>query len=43
MYLWKLRARFERHPATGELEGVGLKHFPDVEARDHRGARLSAP
>jgi len=21
---------FARHPATGEIEGVGIKHFPDL-------------
>src|SRR3990170_4398716 len=46
-YLQRLLPRFERHPATGELEGVGLKRFPDPAggerapgetrvARDHR-------
>jgi hypothetical protein len=28
-YLRKLLPRFARHPATGELEGVGLKRFPE--------------
>ena len=29
-YLRKLLPRFATHPATGELEGVGLKRFPEV-------------
>ena len=29
-YLRKLLPRFARHPATGELEGVGIKRFPEV-------------
>jgi len=29
-YLKKLLPRFAHHPATGELEGVGIKRFPDV-------------
>jgi len=29
-YLKKLLPRFARHPATGELDGVGIKRFPDV-------------
>ena len=28
-YLKKLLPRFATHPATGELEGVGIKHFPE--------------
>jgi Protein of unknown function (DUF3800) len=28
-----LLPRFARHPATGELEGVGLKRFPEAEQR----------
>ena len=28
-YLRKLLPRFATHPATGELEGVGIKHFPE--------------
>jgi hypothetical protein len=39
-YLRALLPRFERHPATGELEGVGIKHFPDLEAREHGRGRL---
>jgi hypothetical protein len=33
-YFKKLLPRFARHPATGELDGVGLKRFPEVEPRD---------
>jgi Protein of unknown function (DUF3800) len=29
-YLRKLLPRFATHPATGELDGVGLKRFPEV-------------
>jgi hypothetical protein len=29
-YLKKLLPRFATHPATGELDGVGIKRFPDV-------------
>jgi hypothetical protein len=43
MYFRKLEPRFERHPATRELEGVGLKRFPDVEPRERRRHRLFAP
>lgn len=39
-YLRALLPRFERHPATGELEGVGIKRFPDREAREHGRGRL---
>lgn len=28
-YLKKLLPRFARHPATGELDGVGIKRFPE--------------
>ena len=38
-YLKKLLPRFATHPATGELEGVGLKHFPEP-ARDRPPHRL---
>jgi hypothetical protein len=30
-YLKKLLPRFARHTVTGELEGVGLKRFPEAE------------
>ena len=43
MYFRKLEPRFARHPATGELEGVGLKHFPELEPREHGQHRLFAP
>jgi hypothetical protein len=33
-YVKKLLPRFARHPATGELDGVGLKRFPEAEPRD---------
>ena len=29
-YLKKLLPRFATHPATGELDGVGIKRFPEV-------------
>jgi Protein of unknown function (DUF3800) len=32
-YFKKLLPRFARHPATGELAGVGLKRFPEAEPR----------
>ncbi len=32
-YSRKLEPRFGRHPVTGELDGVGLKRFPDREER----------
>ena len=34
-YLKKLLPRFAVHPATGELEGVGLKRFPEQVPREH--------
>jgi Protein of unknown function (DUF3800) len=37
-YVKKLAPRFARHPATGELEGVGLKRFPEAEPHE-RGHR----
>jgi hypothetical protein len=39
-YLKKLLPRFAVHPATGEVEGVGLKHFPDRVPREHGRHRL---
>jgi hypothetical protein len=39
-YLKKLLPRFAVHPATGELEGVGLKRFPDQVPREHGRHRL---
>jgi hypothetical protein len=32
-YFKRLLPRFARHPATGELAGVGLKRFPEPEPR----------
>ena len=32
-YLKKLLPRFARHPATGDLDGVGLKRFPEQVPR----------
>jgi hypothetical protein len=37
-YVKKLAPRFARHSATGELEGVGLKRFPEAEPHE-RGHR----
>ena len=39
-YLRKLLTRFAKHPATGELEGVGLKRFPEQAPREHGTNRL---
>ncbi len=39
-YLRKLLPRFARHPASGELEGVGLKRFPEQGARARARKRL---
>ena len=39
-YLKKLLPRFAVHPATGELEGVGLKRFPELVPREHGRHRL---
>jgi hypothetical protein len=39
-YFKKLLPRFARHPATGELEGVGLKRFPEEEPRDREAHHL---
>ena len=39
-YLKKLLPRFAHHPATGELEGVGLKRFPEAVPRPHGEGRL---
>jgi Protein of unknown function (DUF3800) len=38
-YFKQLRPRFAVHPATGVLEGVGLKRFPD-EPRERPVTRL---
>ena len=39
-YLKELLPRFATHPATGELEGVGLKRFPEQVPRVHGRHRL---
>ena len=39
-YYRQLLGRFARHPATGELAGVGLKRFPEAERRDRGRDRL---
>jgi len=39
-YLKRLLPRFAVHPATGELDGVGLKRFPEQVPRPRRRHRL---
>ena len=39
-YLRKLLPRLAVHPATGELEGVGLKRFPEQVPRERGRHRL---
>lgn len=39
-YLKTLLPRFATHPATGELEGVGLKRFPEAVPRPRERHRL---
>jgi hypothetical protein len=39
-YMRRLLPRFARHPATGELDGVGLKRFPEQVPREHGRHRL---
>ncbi len=39
-YLKELLPRFAVHPATGELEGVGIKRFPEAVPREHSRQRL---
>jgi Protein of unknown function (DUF3800) len=39
-YMRKLLPRFAMHPATGELDGVGLKRFPEQVPREHGRNRL---
>jgi Protein of unknown function (DUF3800) len=34
-YFARLRPRFATHPATGSIDGVGLKRFPDERPREH--------
>jgi len=36
-YLRRLQSRFARHPASGVLDGVGLKRFPEREPRPRAG------
>jgi hypothetical protein len=42
-YLKTLLPRFARHPATGELDGVGIKRFPETVRRPRRETRLFQP
>jgi hypothetical protein len=39
-YLNKLLPRFAVHPATGDLEGVGIKRFPEQMQRERGRHRL---
>jgi hypothetical protein len=39
-YLRKLLPRFAVHPATGELDGVGIKRFPELVRRPREETRL---
>jgi hypothetical protein len=39
-YLKKLLPRFATHPATGALDGVGIKRFPDTVAPERSTAKL---
>jgi hypothetical protein len=39
-YLKKVLPRFARHPATGELDGVGIKRFPEQVPREPTRQRL---
>lgn len=39
-YLRRLLPRFATHPRTGELEGVGLKRFPEAVPRPRAQTRL---
>ncbi len=39
-YLKKLLPRFAVHPATGELDGVGIKRFPELVRRPREETRL---
>jgi Protein of unknown function (DUF3800) len=39
-YLKTLLPRFARHPATGELDGVGIKRFPEAVQRPRERHRL---
>jgi hypothetical protein len=42
-YLRSLLRRFAAHPATGDLEGVGLKRFPEQVPRERGANRLFRP
>ncbi len=42
-YLRTLEPRFAHHPATGELEGVGIKRFPEAVPRAPGAGRLFPP
>jgi len=39
-YFKRLKPRFATHPATGTINGVGLKHFPGAEQRQREHHRL---
>lgn len=39
-YFRKLEPRFAHHPATGVLDGVGLKRFPEEQPRQKLLHRL---
>lgn len=39
-YLKKLLPQFAVHPSTGEVEGVGLKRFPEAVPRDRPHHKL---
>jgi hypothetical protein len=42
-YLKQLLGRFARHPVTGELDGVGIKRFPEPVQRPRGDTRLFDP
>jgi hypothetical protein len=42
-YLKTLLPRFACHPATGELDGVGIKRFPERVRRPREETRLFEP
>jgi hypothetical protein len=42
-YLMTLLPRFAVHPATGELDGVGIKRFPEQARRPREETRLFQP
>ena len=39
-WLKQLSTRFARHPASGEIDGVGLKFFPDKPRGEHLPTKL---